>query len=524
MLAAAMFWVFTVTGAAQTSVFTYQGRFTDAAVAQPTNGTYGMQFAMFDAASNGNQIGGIVHLPAVQVVNGIFTVSLDYTAASFDGSPRFLQITVGSTVLSPRQEITSAPFAIAARKALLANDSNKLGGIDANQYVTGQVVRSVNNLANNVTLAAGANITITPSGNTLTIAATGGGTGSGNFIQNQNSAVQSANFNVGGSGTVGGFLSGGVVSTDLFYRIGTQIILSTPNPTSVAVGQSAGFNATGGSNAFFGAQSGNANTNGTRNSYFGFQSGQIGANAADNSFFGYQAGKANTGAGNTFIGSQAGNVNTTGGDNTYVGFDSGSVGSSNTSIGSNSGGNGDGNTFVGKGAGGDGNSNTAVGNGARIERFSSSSPLPNNATAIGAGAVAKFSDDIVIGTNNNFVQIPGQLKVDGTVIADSLRASDLTITGGLVKLTTLIQATATGNQPLCRNANSFVSLCLNLQDNFGEASKPLNLQIEAQAAQIKAQNVLIEKQAEQFKQQQAQIEALKQILCRMNPAAQICGE
>jgi hypothetical protein len=31
-------------------------------------------------------------------------------------------------------------------------------------------------------------------------------------------------------------------------------------------------------------------------------------------------------------------------------------------------------------------------------------------------------------------------------------------------------------------------------------------------------------QAEQIKQQQAQIDALKQIVCAMNPAAQICGK
>lgn len=126
---AAMIFILAVAGAAQTTDFTYQGRFIDSTVPQPTNGTYDMHFALFDAISGGNQVGATVNIPAVQIVNGIFTVTLDYTAASFDGSARFLQVTVGNTALSPRQAITSAPYAITARNALQANNSNQLGGI-----------------------------------------------------------------------------------------------------------------------------------------------------------------------------------------------------------------------------------------------------------------------------------------------------------------------------------------------------------------------------------------------------------
>jgi hypothetical protein len=38
---------------AQTSVFTYQGRFTDSTVAQPTTGTYDFQFTLWDAVNGG---------------------------------------------------------------------------------------------------------------------------------------------------------------------------------------------------------------------------------------------------------------------------------------------------------------------------------------------------------------------------------------------------------------------------------------------------------------------------------------
>ena len=71
---------------AQTTVFTYQGRFTDSTAAQPTNGTYTMTFRLFDAATDGNQIpnGSTAVTSMVSVVNGIFTVKLDFTQAAFN--------------------------------------------------------------------------------------------------------------------------------------------------------------------------------------------------------------------------------------------------------------------------------------------------------------------------------------------------------------------------------------------------------------------------------------------------------
>ncbi|MGH9848873.1 MAG: hypothetical protein ACREBD_03370 [Blastocatellia bacterium] len=49
--------------------------------------------------------------------------------------------------------------------------------VTAPKIAAGQVVKSLNGLTDNVTLAAGSNVTITPSGNTLTIASTGSGSG-----------------------------------------------------------------------------------------------------------------------------------------------------------------------------------------------------------------------------------------------------------------------------------------------------------------------------------------------------------
>jgi hypothetical protein len=56
--------------------------------------------------------------------------------------------------------------------AAVTNSKIANGAVGANNIASGQVVKSLNGLADHVTLAAGANITITPNGDTLTIAST----------------------------------------------------------------------------------------------------------------------------------------------------------------------------------------------------------------------------------------------------------------------------------------------------------------------------------------------------------------
>ncbi len=112
---------------AQTNSFTYQGKLSDNNLA--ASGTYQMQFALFDAESGGNQISGTLTNPAVTVTNGIFTVSLSFGAMAFPGADRFLQISVFSTAtnafvpLTPRQQITSAPYAVRSLNAGVADNA-----------------------------------------------------------------------------------------------------------------------------------------------------------------------------------------------------------------------------------------------------------------------------------------------------------------------------------------------------------------------------------------------------------------
>ncbi|GIU81354.1 MAG: hypothetical protein KatS3mg006_0418 [Pyrinomonadaceae bacterium] len=63
----------------QTTEFTYQGRLTDSSVA--ANGQYDFRFKLFDAQSGGTQQGSTQTVTGVQVVNGIFTVVLNFGAS-----------------------------------------------------------------------------------------------------------------------------------------------------------------------------------------------------------------------------------------------------------------------------------------------------------------------------------------------------------------------------------------------------------------------------------------------------------
>lgn len=99
--------------------FTYQGRLLDGGNA-PT-GQYDLNFRLFDAATGGTELASANFRDNVQVVNGLFTVSLDFGNV-FKGDRRFLQIEVrpGSstgafTPLTPRQELTGAPYATGIR-------------------------------------------------------------------------------------------------------------------------------------------------------------------------------------------------------------------------------------------------------------------------------------------------------------------------------------------------------------------------------------------------------------------------
>lgn len=94
--------------------FTYQGLLRQAG--NPANGHFDFQFLLYDAAVGGSQQGTIVTKTNVAVVNGLFTVVLDF-GSIFSGSVLYLDIAVrpasgGSyTPLAPRQALNATPMA-----------------------------------------------------------------------------------------------------------------------------------------------------------------------------------------------------------------------------------------------------------------------------------------------------------------------------------------------------------------------------------------------------------------------------
>lgn len=139
------FFLLTLTGAAlaQTTEVTYQGSIAESGV--PGKGSYQMQFKLFDAVTGGTQIGSTITNSDVTVADGIFSVRLDFGSGPFSGADRYLEIAVrrnssqSYTVLAPRQQITSSPYSIrtlSAAQADVALDSQKLGGVNATEYIT----------------------------------------------------------------------------------------------------------------------------------------------------------------------------------------------------------------------------------------------------------------------------------------------------------------------------------------------------------------------------------------------------
>jgi hypothetical protein len=104
------------------------------------SGTYQMQFALYDSANAGTQIGTVIENPAVSVINAVFFVQLDFGAGAFSGAERFLEISVrrnsneSYVVLAPRQRITSVPYTLRAQSAATAETDARLKLVGAQRW------------------------------------------------------------------------------------------------------------------------------------------------------------------------------------------------------------------------------------------------------------------------------------------------------------------------------------------------------------------------------------------------------
>lgn len=121
--------IFSLLAAAPSAIgqtaMTYQGLLRSAGT--PADGNHNMTFSLFAGPADAVPVAGPLVVGGVGVDEGLFTVRLDFGASAFDGSPRWLEITVNGVTLAPRTEITAAPLAIRAGAA----PWNGLSGVPA---------------------------------------------------------------------------------------------------------------------------------------------------------------------------------------------------------------------------------------------------------------------------------------------------------------------------------------------------------------------------------------------------------
>ncbi|MGY6554022.1 MAG: tail fiber domain-containing protein [Wenzhouxiangella sp.] len=94
------------------NTITYQGQLEQSGA--PFTGTQDMQFRLFDAPSGGNEVAPLLVVNDVSIAQGQFQVELDFGPGVFDSQPRYLQVRVGGSTLSPRQRVNATPVALFA--------------------------------------------------------------------------------------------------------------------------------------------------------------------------------------------------------------------------------------------------------------------------------------------------------------------------------------------------------------------------------------------------------------------------
>jgi len=113
------------------TAFTYQGHLYDSN--SVANGEYDFRFSLYADPCVGSPIGSDVNKPEVDVIDGYFTVELDFESGVFDGNAIWLDIGVrpgelndpcAYTPLSPRQELTPASYALHTRGIFVDDNGN----------------------------------------------------------------------------------------------------------------------------------------------------------------------------------------------------------------------------------------------------------------------------------------------------------------------------------------------------------------------------------------------------------------
>ncbi|MBI5623892.1 MAG: tail fiber domain-containing protein [Elusimicrobia bacterium] len=263
---------------------------------------------------------------AVQVNYGIFRTTFTTAAlppGALASGSWFIEVGVNGNYLSPREQLSSTPYALMASSVPSSGiEFNPAGPMTALGYQAG----IANTGLNNTFLGYRAGYSNTAASDNAFF---GHMAGQATTVGNANSflGALAGRSNLDGNG--GTFLgsgagfsnTGGDANTFVGYQAGYD---NTLGNNGTFVGHNSGQNnITGGNNAFIGQAAGYTNTSGSDNSYLGFQAGYGGSAGNSNSMVGYRAGFNSAASSDTFIGFMSGYSNTTGLGNTYLGSQAG---------------------------------------------------------------------------------------------------------------------------------------------------------------------------------------------------------
>jgi hypothetical protein len=195
-------------GSPVTTAWTYQGQLRRSGAAY--NGTCNFQFSLWNAASAGAQQGSTQSINGVNVVNGLFTVVLDFAEQfgdQFFGDARWLGTSVqcsgdgGFTPLDPRQAITAAPYALSLRPG--AGISSDSGPWTLRLTMSGPGSGTALSVAN---LGTGNAVTAASVNGNGVYGSSGAGSGAGIFGINTGNGAAIYGENTFGSGYAGQFV------------------------------------------------------------------------------------------------------------------------------------------------------------------------------------------------------------------------------------------------------------------------------------------------------------------------------
>ncbi len=197
------------------ATISYQGRLLKSD-GTPESGVIQFDFGVFSAASGGTALW--TESQQVGLTSGFYQLFLGSVtpipSTLFDGTDRYLEVTVAGSVLTPRQKMASVPYAMLAGVSKSVNAGGLVldsSGLHTNQHTVVLASGIISTNAIDPT-AVQLRVTGTCSGSTFIAGINSDGsvscTGINNsaFIQN-GTAQQTGAFNVSGAGTVGGDFS-----------------------------------------------------------------------------------------------------------------------------------------------------------------------------------------------------------------------------------------------------------------------------------------------------------------------------